>query len=283
MYGMGITTFKHGGLTLIWIILMKKGSTHLYQCLCFGYTTNGLVELLYRNLSLGLATKVKACKGVGQEWARESHFMLLGVQESVREWTPTFLSELPLWESESQWTPKYSEGNCKGQNTLDWEFLFIIEKLLEPRCPKWACMTHLGFKNTSYGQKKSQESNCQFDSQPLKVKNCLNFLMYRWRVTYYWKALNKGYNIAIDLTLIRDPHTKLWASKVTRVPILGILGLPLGNPGTKWHLGVGLMARHRKYYKGEIGGFLQVHVVVSLVSLCLLVTCLCTKNAPTTH
>jgi hypothetical protein len=32
-------------------------------------------------------------------------------------------------------------------------------------------MTHLGTENTSYGQKKSQESNCQFNSRPLKVKN----------------------------------------------------------------------------------------------------------------
>jgi hypothetical protein len=51
---------------------------------------------------------------------------------------------------------------------------------------------------------------------------------------------------------------------------LGILGLPLGSPETKWHLGAGLMAKHRKYYKGEGGGFPQVRVVVNLVnSSCL--------------
>jgi hypothetical protein len=38
--------------------------------------------------SFGLATKARACKGESQEWAQESHFMLLGVQESAREWTP---------------------------------------------------------------------------------------------------------------------------------------------------------------------------------------------------
>jgi hypothetical protein len=41
-----------------------------------------------------------------------------------------------------------------------------------------------------------------------------------------------------------------------------------GNPGTKWHLGAGPMAKHREYYKGEGGGFLQVQVMVSLVSPC---------------
>jgi len=39
---------------------------------------------------------------------------------------------------------------------------------------------------------------------------------------------------------------------------VGISGFPLGSPGTKGHLGVGPMARHIIYYKGEGGGFPQV-------------------------
>ncbi len=50
-------------------------------------------------------------------------------------------------------------------------------------------MTHLSTQNTSYGQKKGRKSKCQFDSRPLKVKNC--------------KALIKGYNFASNLTSIR--------------------------------------------------------------------------------
>jgi hypothetical protein len=80
-----------------------------------------------------------------QEWTRESHFMLIGVLESVREWTPTLPNELSLWELESQWTFESSEGDYRGQNSLDWKVLYIIEKLLKPRCLKWACMTHLGY------------------------------------------------------------------------------------------------------------------------------------------
>jgi len=34
---------------------------------------------------------------------------------------------------------------------------------------------------------------------------------------------------------------------------VGILGFPLGSPGTKCHLDVGLMERHKVYYKGEGG------------------------------
>jgi hypothetical protein len=70
---------------------------------------------------------------------------------------------------------------------------------------------------------------------------------------------------------------KLWASKVIEVPTVGILRLPLGSPGTKWHLGASPMARHRVYYKGEGGGFPQVRAMVSLVNLNLHVARPCTK------
>jgi hypothetical protein len=72
-------------------------------------------------------------------------------------------------------------------------------------------------------------------------------------------------------------HTKLWAPKVLRIPIVRILKLPLGSLGTKRHLGVNPMARHKVYYKGEGGGFPQVRVVLNLVSLCLLMARPCTK------
>jgi hypothetical protein len=43
------------------------------------------------------------------------------------------------------------------------------------------------------------------------------------------------------------------------------------------------MANHREYYKAEGGGFLQVQVVVSLVSLCMHVARLYTKSVLTMH
>jgi len=43
-----------------------------------------------------------------------------------------------------------------------------------------------------------------------------------------------------------------------KVPILGILRLPFGSLETKCYLDVGLMERHKVYYKGEGGGFPQV-------------------------
>jgi len=57
-----------------------------------------VIVALGSQLRQGL-TKVQA-KGE----VRESNFMLLKVQESVKEWTSTLPSEFPFWELESQWT-----------------------------------------------------------------------------------------------------------------------------------------------------------------------------------
>jgi hypothetical protein len=98
------------------------------------------------NPSLGLATKARACKSVGQERSQEC--------ERVWEWTVTLPNELPFWKLESRWTPETLENDCKGQNPSPWGVLYIIGNLLKHRCPKWACMTHLDICNTNYGQKK---------------------------------------------------------------------------------------------------------------------------------
>ncbi len=109
---------------------------------------------------------------------------------------------------------------------------------------------------------------------PLKVGNCPNFLACRWHATYRWKALNEGYNFALDFISIGGLHTKLWAPKVARIPYVRISGFPLE---TKWHLGASPMARRKVYYKGKGCGFPQVRAMVSLVSSCLPVARLCTK------
>jgi hypothetical protein len=43
------------------------------------------------------------------------------------------------------------------------------------------------------------------------------------------------------------------------------------------------MANHREYYKGEGGGFPQVWAMVSFVSSCMFMVCLCTKSALSMH
>jgi len=48
--------------------------------------------------------------------------------------------------------------------------------------------------------------------------------MCRWHATYLWKSFDEGYNFVLNLTSIGGLHKKLWALKVTRVPISRILG-----------------------------------------------------------
>jgi hypothetical protein len=73
--------------------------------------------------------------------------------------------------------------------------------------------------------------------------------------TYCWKDLDKGYNFDLEFTSIKGLNTKLWASKVAGIPILG---LPLRSFETKWHLGASPMTMHKEYCKGEGGGFPQM-------------------------
>jgi hypothetical protein len=169
---------------------------------------------------------------------------------------------------ESQWILEISESDCRGQTSMACGVIYIIKKILERRCLKCARIVHLDIWNTSYGQKKGRESNCQFNSQPQKVGNRplpdVRFGSATWR----WKALDKSYNFASDRIAIGGLLAKLWGSKVPGVPFGAISGLPLGSPGKNSHLDVGSVESQRVYYKGEGGGFPQVRAVVSFVCPC---------------
>jgi hypothetical protein len=184
-----------------------------------------------------------------------------GVQKSVRERTLTLPSELLCWELESRWIPECSESDCKGQNLMVWGVLYTIGKLLKLKCLKWARMTHLDIWNTSYGQKKGRESNWQFDSRPLKIRNHPDFLLCRWRATYCWKALEEGHNFFLNVILIEGFHTKLWGPKVMGVPTLAISGLPLGSPRTKSHLDVGFVERHIILYINSLSPSIRLLLI----------------------
>jgi len=186
----------------------------------------------------------------------------------MREWTFTLPRQLPPWEIESRWTPETSESDCRGQNSMARGILYIIGKILERRCLKWARLALLDIWNTSYGQKKGQESNCQFNSWPQKVGNRPFFDVRFGSATRIWKALDESYNFASDRIAIRGLLAKLWGSKVSGVPFGAISGLPLGSLGKNSHLDVASVKSHRVYYKGEGGGFPQVRAVVNLVCPC---------------
>jgi hypothetical protein len=140
---------------------------------------------------------------------------------------------------ESSETPATSELNCRGQNTLPWGVIYTIGKALKFRYRKWPCMSHSDICSTSYGRKKGQKSNWQFDSRPQKVGNRPDPGVCRWSATHHWKALEEKYKFASDLIPIRGLSRELWAPKVTGVSTGIVSGLLLGSPGNKSHLDAG--------------------------------------------
>jgi len=118
----------------------------------------------------------------------------------------------------------------------------------------------------SYGQKKGQESNWQFNSRSLKVGNRPLPDIYRRSETMHWKALKEIYNFGSNLTPIGGWNQEIWVPKVPGVQPGTVSGLFLGSPGKKCHSDVVPTKKCREYYMGEDGGFPRVRAVVSQVS-----------------
>jgi hypothetical protein len=179
---------------------------------------------------------------------------------------------------ESSGTPENSKLDCRGQNTLHWGVFYTIGKVLKCKCPKWPRMSHLDIFSPSYAQKKSRESNWQFDSRSLKVGNQPKSDVCKRSATWCWKVLKESYKIALEFIPIQGLSKKLWMPKVPGVQIGTISGLLLGSPGKKCHSDITSAESCREYYMGEGGGCPRVRAVVSQVSPRSPVACPNTKR-----
>jgi hypothetical protein len=126
-------------------------------------------------------------------------------------WSPTLGK---VGELESFGTPECSKLDSKGQNTSHWGVLGFIGKVLKRRYRKCPRILDLDICSPSYGQKKGRESNWQFDSRPLKVRNrpLLDLRIESTRCR--WKDLDEGYKFGSDLVAIRPGSRELWPPKV---------------------------------------------------------------------
>jgi len=129
-------------------------------------------------------------------------------------WSPTLGKVGGL---ESSGTPECSELNSKAQNTLHWGVLGVIGKVLKRRYRKWPRIGHSDICSPSYGQKKGKESNWQFDSRSLKVRNRPFPDVRIESATRHWKDLDEGYNFGLDLVAIGLHSWELWPFKVPGV------------------------------------------------------------------
>jgi len=104
---------------------------------------------------------------------------------------------------ESSRTPENLEDDLRGQISSPWRVHYINGKVLKCRCPKWPRIGHLDICSSSYGQKKGHESNCQFESRPLKVKNRPLPDVASKSATRRRKALDESYNVGLELVSIQ--------------------------------------------------------------------------------
>jgi hypothetical protein len=152
----------------------------------------------------------------------------------------------PLWPSvgvkpntpkvgdlESSGTPECLEFHSKAQNNSHWGVLGVIEKVLKCWYRKWPRIGHLDICSPSYGQKKGRESNCQFDSRPLKVGNRPFPNLRIESATWRWKHLDEGYKFGLDLVAIRPGSRELRAPKVSGLHLGQFRDSNLGVPGKR--------------------------------------------------
>jgi hypothetical protein len=185
--------------------------------------------------------KARVCEGASQEWVPIITFHALGnvgehegVNPHIPKWTPILGVKVSM-------DSRIFKGRLQGSNSLDWKVLYIIENLLERRCIKWVRMIHLDTWNISYGQKKGQESNYQFDSRPLKVKNrpdlfaCISLKNFRRVLHLFFQTSS--------LSEVCKKSYGPWKSRESQFQ--KIWDSQLGSPGTKWHLCASFMAKHK--------------------------------------
>jgi hypothetical protein len=173
------------------------------------------------------------------------------------------LEKVGIWSPPG--LPHVQSSTARPKKTSHWSVFDVIGKVLKRRYRKCSRIGHLDICSPSYGQKKGQESNLQFDSRPLKVRNRplpdIRFEYATWR----WKDLDEGYNFGSDLIAIQLCSGELWPFKVLGVPpgqfrdsISGVPGIcaiwmPLPWRATENTIGSKVMAYSR------------VRAVVSLV------------------
>ncbi len=134
---------------------------------------------------------------------------------------------------ESFGTLENSELDCRGQISLHLNDLGVIGKVLKWRCPKWPRMSHLDICSPSYGRKKGQKSNWQFDSRPLKVENRPVPDVHSGSATWRWKALLEGYKFGLDFIPIGGRGEELQSPKVSGIQTGTVSGLHFGSPRTR--------------------------------------------------
>ncbi len=127
------------------------------------------------------------------------------------------LEKLGIWSPPGLLNVQSSTKRGKTPGIRD--VLGVVGKVLKRRYRKCPRIGNSDICSPSYGQKKGWESNCQFDSRTLKVRNRRLFDIRIGSAIQRWKDLDEGYNFGSDLIPIQLYSRELWRFKVPGVPL----------------------------------------------------------------
>jgi hypothetical protein len=158
--------------------------------------------------------------------------MFPGVQENVKEWTPTFPSELPFWELESWWTLEFSKGNYRGSKCIGLKSFLYHWKNIGTQMSKMSSHDSFEYLKHKLLPKKRLEVKLAIWLSTTKSReNRLNFLECKWHVINRWKTINENYNFALDSPQ-SDVYTESYRpSKSWEFQFKEFLDSNLGVPG----------------------------------------------------
>jgi hypothetical protein len=193
------------------------------------------VRINCRNFSLGLTTKAR---GVARVWTKRkprSHITY------YRECRKVWGSEPSHFQGNSHFERWNPGGFLKLQRAISgvktkWivAFLYIIGKLLERRCLKWARIAHLDIWNTSYGQKKGRESKSQESTRFTCLQSASDIFL---------KSSQRELQLCFRPHLNQRFTRKIMGLQNRGSPNLGDFGTPTSESRDKKPFGCGLHAQ----------------------------------------
>jgi hypothetical protein len=151
-------------------------------------------------------------------------------QECVRKWTSTPPNELPFWKLESWWIFEFLKSNYRGQNPLNWGVIYVIKKILEHGCLKWARITHLGYLKHKLWPKEGLGVKLPIWLSTTKSWESPQFPYMQVACHIPWESSQQGLQLCLNLT-----NPKLHLNRRSAHKVMGLQSrrnFNFGNFGT---------------------------------------------------
>jgi hypothetical protein len=165
---------------------------------------------LCHNPSLGFMTKVRACKVAGQKESPGATSCALGSAkeyEGMHSHTPKWIPISGVGVPMDFWIFR---GRLQGSKPIGLKSYLYHWKSIETYMFKMGSHDPFGHLKHKLWPKERPGVKLTVWFPTTKSRNWPDFLVWRWLATYHWKALDKGYNFALDVITIGGFHKKLW-------------------------------------------------------------------------